>query len=652
MATFKRLFFLILILKTFLFSQSIPQFNDDADILFERGLIQFENGKFVEARSLFSKCIFNFNTHHRTTACYIMLAKTEYSLKKYRDALLTLKEFSDYYPTSSYQREADYVSGLSFYKLNNIDTALFFLLKAYDKTSDEYDQNRIVEPIKYLSARHSSSKLPDESIFTEKNTRELISSIEKEKNSSSYGSAQKQGTDENKSGNDSEKNTTTDGQRKSASEFKEEYKIAVFTLPNNSSGRKGREDLEKDYLEAMTYGVNEFNKNSNIKISLQVIASKQDSLSLSSEIKLLASDTKILCIIGPIYSDQFGIAAGLANKFKIPIISPTATGNGLAAKGEYSFQANPDFINRAKSMAVYAAKKSNMKNIAVFAPRNVYGKMMSEQFSREVAKRGANITAVALWDSDIKQIQKSMLELVNSIYAKGGEYFLSLTDETGKDNIRKMSKAGVSQVLIDSLKARYKEVNIYSVLGSDAKSKADKLKLKIYPKMNYEVDQPVHSIDAIYIPINSKGDIKNISAALHTYKIKAKVLGTGDYNHILELDANRKYMEGLIFDSDTYFDITNRDYLNFSKKYFDDTKRKITQYSLFSYDALGFILQSVKKGNLTRESLKKYLSGANYFQGLHSKISLKNNRINSYLNILEYRNRKVSRVSEINISIE
>lgn len=636
----------------FVQSQSIPEYDENADVVFERGLENFENGKYADARSLFSKCIFNFGFHHRTSASYIMLAKSEYNLKKYRDALQTIHEFYSNYPGSSYRREADYVSGLIFYRLKKIDSALLFLLKSYDKTDDEYSEERIIKPIHYLYGKYSSASLPDGNIFSGKKTHDLINLLKKEQNTINNVSDQdpdNQGKE--KVNGSSQKNNKADNLNKTIGN-NAEYKIGIFTIPNNITGKKGREDLETDFLEALKYGVNEFNNGSNIKISLQIISSKQDSLSLAGEINLLANDKSVIGIIGPIYSEQFSIAAPIASKKGIPIISPTATGNGLAASGEYVFQANPDFITRAKSMAIYSVKKMKTKNIAVFAPKNVYGKMMAESFSREVSKRGGNIVASEFYDSDAKRMQKAMMDLVSSIYAKGGELFLSLADETGKENIQKMIRYGVRASLIDSLKYRFKEVNIHSLLGKDARNKAEKMKLKTYAKKNYEVDQPVHSIDAIYIPINSKNDIKNISATLHSYNIEAVVLGTGDYNHVMELDANRKNMDGLVFDSDTYFDITNKNYINFSKKYFDKSGRKVTQYSLFGYDVLGSLLQAIKKGNVTRQTVKNYLSSSDPFQGLHSKISLKSNRINSYLNILEYKNKKISKIYEINVSNE
>ena len=643
--------FLVFIANVFVFSQQSNGYNENADIMFENALSKFESGKFADARSLFNKCLYEFEAHHRTTAAYIMLAKCEYNLKKYKDALLTINEMMEYYPNSSYIREAYYVSGLANYKMNKIDTALFHLLKAFDNSAAGDAEDRIIRPIKYFYNKKTTNNLPASSNFSNEKTVQLLKAIAREKERGTLNEKAEpeiDSKDESKSESDVSKNVN----HETVKDNIPEYRIGVFTVPNNTNSKKGREDLESDFIEALKYAVGEFNNNANVKISLKIVSSKLDSQSLGREIQSLSEDKDLLAIVGPIYSEQFGLAASIASKKGIPIISPTATGNGLASSGDFVFQANPDFITRAHAMAIFGVKRMKLKNIAVFAPKNVYGKMMSESFTREVSKRGGNIIATEFYENDGKMMQKSMLNLVKSVYAKGGEFFIPLAGIDGADNIQKLLKAGTSKKLLDSLKLYNKEVSIYSILGKDAKNKAEKLKLKTFARTDYEVDQPVTSVDAVYIPINSKNDIKNISAALLSYKINAVILGTGDYNHLLELDANLKNMNGLVFDSDSYFDVSNKSSLIFSKSFSEKTGKKVTQYSLFGYDLIGFIAQAVKKGNVTRQAVKNYLTSTDSYQGIHSKISLKSNRINSYLNILEYKNKKISKIDEINVSKE
>jgi len=268
---------------------------------------------------------------------------------------------------------------------------------------------------------------------------------------------------------------------------------------------------------------------------------------------------------------------------------------------------------------------------------------------KEVVKNGGKILGVKYYDSDPKSIQKSMLELVKQIYEKGEELFIPLIGEDGKNNFKKLINYGFKVSFLDSIKKRNSMINIYTLLGKNAKSIIEKIDLKIINKKNYEVDDPVYSIDAIYIPINSKNDIKNISASLISYKVNSKVIGTGDYNHPLDLSLN-KVMNELIFDSDIFLDLNDKNFIDISRKYFEKNKRRISQYSLFAYDVAGFLLDAIVNGCEKRDQIRDYLNSKDFYDGIHSKISFRNKRINSYLNILEFKNNKIRRIYELNIT--
>jgi len=290
-----------------------------------------------------------------------------------------------------------------------------------------------------------------------------------------------------------------------------------------------------------------------------------------------------------------------------------------------------------------------MKNFAVFAPNNSYGKITSEMFIREVVKNGGKILGVKYYDSDPKSIQKSMLDLVKQIYEKGEELFIPLTGEDGKTNFKKLINYGFKVSYLDSIKKRNAMINIFTLFGKNAKNIIEKIDLKMINKKNYEVDDPVYSIDAIYIPINSKNDIKNISASIISYKVNSKIIGTGDYNHLLDLTLN-KVMNELIFDSDIYLDLSNKRFIDISRKYYEKNKKRISQYSLFAYDVVGFLLEAIVNGNEKRNKIRDYLNSKDFYDGIHSKISFLYKRINSYLNILEFKNNSIKRIYELNVS--
>jgi ABC-type branched-subunit amino acid transport system substrate-binding protein len=639
--------FIFLFLNSVLIGQNIIEYNGDADMLFQNAILEYESSKFVEARSLFNKCIYDYSTHHKTTAAYIMLAKSEYNLKEYKDAIITIDEMKNKFPYSSYIGEGDYISGLSFYRLNKPDTALFLLLKSYSASAIYGNDDRFVEPIIEVARRSKHSINYFNNMFE---GNKLTGLVNKAENYNKIIEPNEQ--NDNKKLNEPSKVANVVDENKT--EFKnniiaDEYKIAVFTVPSAMKNYAGRNELENDFIRALDFCINEFKQKSKTKVSLKYISSKQDPQSLKNEIESISTDTNVIAILGPIYSDQFEIAANIASNKRIPIISPTATGNGLSKIGEYVFQANPDFNNRAKSLAIFATKKLNMKNIALFAPNNVYGKTLTESFTQEIKKHGGGLIAQEFYGSDLTSMEKSMQSLIKSIYLKGGEKFIYLQGDLVNQNLIKLYRYGVSKQFIDSISAIKKHIHICDILGKDAESKIEKLNLNTFIKTVYETDDPVYSVDAIYVPINDKSDIKNIADLLSKYKMNIQILGTGDYNHIIELNANSKNMENLISDSDSYFDMTKEPDISFLRRFSEKTGEKATLYSLFAYDALSLILHAIKNEKTNREQLKKFISELNYYQGIHSKITFKWNRVNSYLNILQYKDKKIIKIDEINV---
>jgi len=106
-----------------------------------------------------------------------------------------------------------------------------------------------------------------------------------------------------------------------------------------------------------------------------------------------AEDPSILTVIGPMNSDNATAAAAIANSYGLPMISPTATKEGISGLGSYSFQANSDLTVRGRSLAKFAVDSLGLKRIAILSPADNYGKEMTDSFASEIDKLGGEIVA-------------------------------------------------------------------------------------------------------------------------------------------------------------------------------------------------------------------------------------------------------------------
>ena len=69
--------------------------------------------------------------------------------------------------------------------------------------------------------------------------------------------------------------------------------------------------------------------------------SEKDPLVAAREIQPWLDDKEFIGIVGPIFSYEVSPVAGIANSRKIPLITPTATDNGIAAVRRLCFSGKP-----------------------------------------------------------------------------------------------------------------------------------------------------------------------------------------------------------------------------------------------------------------------------------------------------------------------
>jgi ABC-type branched-subunit amino acid transport system substrate-binding protein len=155
-----------------------------------------------------------------------------------------------------------------------------------------------------------------------------------------------------------------------------------------------------------------------------------------------------------------------------------------------------------------------------------------------------------------------------------------------------------------------------------------------------------------YLPIGSSTAIGILSSQLAYYTFKTQVLGGGDWYNPVELDANRRYTDGVIFDSDTYADAADSSYLKFFDSFYQKTGTRPTKNTLLGYDSAKLLLSAIASGAATRQQIASALREVKDFNGLHSKISFTRDRVNSALNVLRYKGGEVKKLDDIIVQDE
>jgi branched-chain amino acid transport system substrate-binding protein len=408
-----------------------------------------------------------------------------------------------------------------------------------------------------------------------------------------------------------------------------------------------------DFLQGIQLAVDDYNQTALIKIVLEIRDTERDPSIAARQVADLCNDEKISAIIGPILSNEVFASAGIANERGVPLVSPTATANGIAAIGSSIFQANPDFDMRGRNIAAYAYSSLGARKLAVLAPTDLVGKQMAESFIDEVKKLGGEIIDVQWYGTGSSDMRTELSTIRRKALEKLEIPSVDFGAKMRQSELNKIIRWGVNQRILDSLIERKLMASVTFLFGERGAAIADSLKLPTHlERMKYDsLGLPVNNIDAIFIPIASTDEIPIVSPQLKYFNIQAQVIGTGDWNDINALDQNRQYTDGTMFAVDSYINPESEAYKLFVARYQAANKNTPPgTNALFGYDVAKMILQIISQGKTRRSELAAALSKVEEFIGLHSKITLSLNLVNSCLTILQYKGRKVLRIGEIDLS--
>lgn len=131
------------------------------------------------------------------------------------------------------------------------------------------------------------------------------------------------------------------------------------------------------------------------KVNLRMADTRADASIALLRTQQAINQDSIIAVVGPIMSGPAAtVGAWLGSNFQnIPMITPTATDDGIARMGPNIFQVNITMENLAQKIADFAIKCLNIREFAVLSPLGDYGSAMSQSFITAVERRGGSIVA-------------------------------------------------------------------------------------------------------------------------------------------------------------------------------------------------------------------------------------------------------------------
>ncbi|MCH7972861.1 MAG: ABC transporter substrate-binding protein [Bacteroidetes bacterium] len=562
-------FLLVLVFCSISFSQVNQNLIDNK---FNAAVRLFEKSKYSLALEIFEWIIDNNKINSKTTVSYLFKAKSELRLNKFKNANITLNKLLQYYPDSKYRNEAlltlsklyyimkDYFGGMSkiiqlisettlpyyvhYAKSTGKKIALnylssFDLIRIYDSS-----KSKIITPfILYLLGQ---IYFKEGDIQSSKNSfKEILNLYPK---SAEY---------------DDALNLYKHGGFEKRISSAETIIGVILPLGKNED----KYSPVNEILEGIRFAVDEFNKTHDDKIGLLVRNSERNREKIF-EIRDEFEDIPTLkAIIGPLFSDEVKFANEAFYRTDIPLISPTATENGLTLQNENFFQANPSFETRGKVMANYAFHVDTVRRAAILKASDTYSSKLAQAFAEEFTRLGGEIWV----DSDYQSGKYNFKESVNKI------------------------------------------------------------------------NQFRDTLQCIYVPVSSNNDAAYVLSylvidSLHVDSLNIKIYGNQDWFSSKLLKSSSTIGSNLIFTSDYFIPFRNRNYKQFNRKYFEQNKYDSNRNVLYGYDITKFLLSILNVNGDNVYSVAQALKTSKEVKGIHNNFLFDKNRINSFLNLVKYKN--------------
>ncbi len=318
------------------------------------------------------------------------------------------------------------------------------------------------------------------------------------------------------------------------------------------------------------------------KVNLRVADTRADAAQALLRTQQAINQDSIVAVIGPIMSAPAAtVAAWLGSNFQnIPMLTPTATDDGIAKMGPNIFQVNITMDNLAKSIADFATKCLDIREFAILSPLGGYGASMSQSFTQAVERRGASVVAFRNYEEG-RPDYKTEFSLLRDV--------------------------------------RFKQLNRRRNIAKGA-SDLDAVNAK---ERRFYMQDSTFEIPGIFIPATNPGDAGLMAGQVAFNKISGVLLGaSGWYGRELLIQGKRQvdssYFSVPAMDMDGDNDNLKKFVSSFKERWGEEPGED--KVSGLSYDAANIVFSSLaKKPN----SLTNAINNTGNFQGVYGEIKFK-----------------------------
>ncbi|HKJ68381.1 MAG TPA: penicillin-binding protein activator [bacterium] len=583
---------------------------------FSGGVKQYNNQNYQLALQTFRE-LYNYPEFNPVaTATHLMLMKTYQRLQLYRQSVQFGKEFLSTYPSSSYLDDVYFTMAESFVGMEQYMNGASYYAYAITQAEDEALARMSLEQLLKVTDAFLNTEqvqaLADGAIGRDESNIFQLALLQEYILDGEMSLATTTAMELERSVMKDMLIPTFQALRKAISlDAKKQMSIAVLAPLSGAYA-----DIGRELLDGVRYALAQANDLANI--NLLPMDNQGTGLETVHQMQRMADHYRVVAVIGPVYSENVVAAATTAGISSLPLITPTATENGLAGLNAYVFQLSPDYETRGRAAAQYATDSLGLRLFATVSPADEQGKALTDAFTAEVEKRGGDIVD-QLWYSDTPEDLNDQWRHLR---------------EVGFD-LRTQFEGGIdtSHIVSDSLRETLSDSDFVEVFQ------------KNYENYTEEIDSTditLKYIEGMYFPIRNR-DIDYIAGQFAFYNFDTQVLGNVEWYDLEKLNEYSSYINNMFIFSDYYIPEEAITYRGFVSDFRQEMNTTPSNLHLYGYDTMNLLLDLIRDGNMTRASIGRALGSIHQVSGIARVHTLDgiSPRVNQSVRVLQYSRQRV-----------
>ena len=295
-------------------------------------------------------------------------------------------------------------------------------------------------------------------------------------------------------------------------------------------------------------------------VGLIVKDNESDRPSFLDDLSSLLNDERPVALIGPVLSKNLPVMAELAERSRVPLITPAATFPNVRRLGGYVFSTTLTYALQAKRIATYATGDQGYRRFVILYPDTIYGREQARLFAQEVRQHEGEIIAM-------------------ESFKEGDTDFAPQIKRLKAEDLKKYGLA----------------------VPYDPSRPAGKPIGKTEKRILY-----TPGFDAVFIPSRAS-EIGLLAAQLAFHDIKVPLLGTNGWNSQDFLRTADRTVDGAVFVDGFFADSPSTTVQDFVQRYQKRFQGTPTLFTMQGYDAARLVLEAIRRGATSGETIRDLL---------------------------------------------